>query len=428
MKRYGSSNNLADDFGYSYFSGTNKLQTIGEGLTSYGYTYDNNGNMTSDQLNRTGSIKYDHRNLMTEIRVIKSESPSIFDPPVDVLYLTQYRYDEAGNRVRKTRYKYTGSTPDPVFDLSGDAPPWSQQSDEFYVRDVSGKEIAIYSGSSLTQWNIWGLDNVGKINADTTRNYYLKDHLGSIRVVLNSNNAVISAQDYDAWGYPLENRTYNASAMKYDFTGKERDEETSYDYFGARYYDSRIANWTSIDPLFEKHFDYSPYNYVLRNPQKYIDPDGKQVDANEQRANYYLNEDVNLYQKSAEYLDKGIKIGGDILIGSLLGQIGDYGSEKAFKKAGFNGKIGIAVFTIITDIKEVEPMTDALYMFQLDNAIKINKENRERNERYEKELRKKEDGVRKMNEKINKNYKNTKSKRAKSIETYYKGREKNIPK
>lgn len=42
-------------------------------------------------------------------------------------------------------------TPDPVFDVSGDAPPWTMQSDEFYVRDVSGKEIALYSGSSLTQ-------------------------------------------------------------------------------------------------------------------------------------------------------------------------------------------------------------------------------------------------------------------------------------
>jgi RHS repeat-associated protein len=134
----------------------------------------------------------------------------------------------------------------------------------------------LYSGSSLTQWNVWGLDNVGKINADTTRNYYLKDHLGSIRVVLNSTNTVISAQDYDAWGYVMENRSYNSIVMKYDFTGKERDSETSYDYFGARYYDSRIANWTSIDPLFEKHFDFTPYNYVLRNPIILIDPDGRQ--------------------------------------------------------------------------------------------------------------------------------------------------------
>ncbi len=117
--------------------------------------------MTSDQLNRTGSIKYDHRNLMTEIRVIKSESPSIFEPPVDVLYLTNYRYDEAGNRVRKFRYKYTGTDPDPVFVTEGSNPSCltytaqagevTLQSDEFYIRDVCGKEIALYSGSSLTQ-------------------------------------------------------------------------------------------------------------------------------------------------------------------------------------------------------------------------------------------------------------------------------------
>ena len=276
MKRYGSSNNLADDFGYSYFSGTNKLQTIGEGLTSYGYTYDKNGNMTSDQLNRTGSIKYDHRNLMTEIRVIKTEAnPDPFGTPtIDVLYLTNYRYDEAGIRVRKVRYKYTGSDPDPVFVTEGSNPSWSLQSDEFYVRDVSGKEIALYSGSSLTQWNIWGLDNVGKINADTTRNYYLKDHLGSIRVVLNSTNTVISAQDYDAWGYPLENRTYNSSAMRYDFTGKERDDETSYDYFGARYYDSRIGRWGGVEPLLDNNLSFTPYNYCRDNPVILIDPNG----------------------------------------------------------------------------------------------------------------------------------------------------------
>jgi len=290
MKRYGSSNNLADNFSYSYYSGTNKLQRVTGTKTQY--TYDDNGNMTKDDINRTSSIKYDHRNLMTEIRVIKTETPSIFEPPVDVLYLTQYKYDEAGNRVRKTRYKYTGSTPDPVFDLTGDAPPWTLQNDEFYVRDLAGREIAIYSGSSLTQWNIWGLDNVGKINADTTRNYYLKDHLGSVRVVLNSTNTIVSAQDYDAWGYPLENRTYNASAMKYDFTGKERDDETSYDYFGARYYDSRIARWGQVEPLLDKKVDFTPYGYSSDNPAVRIDIDGN-------NDYYYQSKDEYIFSPTA---------------------------------------------------------------------------------------------------------------------------------
>jgi len=98
--------------------------------------------------------------------------------------------------------------------------------------------------------------------------------------VLNSTNGVVSAQDYDAWGYPLESRSYQSGEVRYKFTGKEKDKdlENNYDYFGARYYDSRIANWTSIDPLFEKHFDYSPYTFVMRNPLAFIDPDGMDGD------------------------------------------------------------------------------------------------------------------------------------------------------
>ncbi len=49
------------------------------------------------------------------------------------------------------------------------------------------------------------------------------------------------------------------------------------DTFGTRYYDSHISVWLSPDPLFEKHLQWSPYNYVLRNPFVFIDPDGRQV-------------------------------------------------------------------------------------------------------------------------------------------------------
>ncbi|HCA42768.1 MAG TPA: hypothetical protein DEP28_05890, partial [Bacteroidetes bacterium] len=83
--------------------------------------------------------------------------------------------------------------------------------------------------------------------------YYLKDHLGSIRAVVDDDNEVLSAQDYDPWGYLLQERVYNQENTTYKFTGKQRDNETEYDYFGARYYDSRIGRWGSIDPLFEKH-------------------------------------------------------------------------------------------------------------------------------------------------------------------------------
>jgi len=63
---------------------------------------------------------------------------------------------------------------------------------------AGGKEVAIYNGNSLDQWNLFGNDQVGEIKANNDRRIYLKDHLGTIRVVLDSNNAIIAANDYDA--------------------------------------------------------------------------------------------------------------------------------------------------------------------------------------------------------------------------------------
>jgi RHS repeat-associated protein len=88
---------------------------------------------------------------------------------------------------------------------------------------------------------------------------------------------VITAEDYDPWGVVMDNRSYvlGNPDQRYKFTGKERDAETGYDYFGARYYDARIGRLFTVDPLASGFPGGSSYAYALDNPLRLLDLTGK---------------------------------------------------------------------------------------------------------------------------------------------------------
>ena len=67
--------------------------------------------------------------------------------------------------------------------------------------------------------------------------------------------------------------THYTGKVTENFTGKEKDDETELNYFGARYLDPMLGVWTSVDPA--RQFS-SPYLYAGNgmNPINVVDPDG----------------------------------------------------------------------------------------------------------------------------------------------------------
>ena len=102
--------------------------------------------------------------------------------------------------------------------------------------------------------------------------YYLKDHQGNNRVVVNSGGTVQETNHY----YPFGGTFASGTVQPYKYNGKELDMKAGlnwYDY-GARHYDAALGRFTTQDPLAKDYYATSLYGYCLNNPVKFVDPDG----------------------------------------------------------------------------------------------------------------------------------------------------------
>lgn len=92
----------------------------------------------------------------------------------------------------------------------------------------------------------------------------------------NSSNSLNINFEYQSHYYPYGKilRQYsNGVVEKFLTTQHERDLETGLDYRGARFYDSDVARFLSLDPAANRYTSISAYNYVLGNPIALLDPD-----------------------------------------------------------------------------------------------------------------------------------------------------------
>ena len=99
----------------------------------------------------------------------------------------------------------------------------------------------------------------------------------------------------------VDNQHCYSHKNTFTFTGKEKDAETGFSYFGARYYDSDLSGlFLSVDPMADKYPSISPYAYCAWNPVKLVDPDGREID--DYRLNICTGE-LRFYQFTNETRD-----------------------------------------------------------------------------------------------------------------------------
>lgn len=276
------------------------------------YTYDNQGRLISDKANNITLIEWSNTNKILRIvtpqhvvefvynnvddrvkKIVKPKNENGNLLPQGYWQYTYYSYDAKGKEV--TRYeriystegggKYTDtfSQTDNILDggrrLNAQNKPLATVNFTATDNGVTFENI-VYKGL-LVQPAKEVIEN-----RRGEKQYDLSDHasnnLSSISDRKKEHNTeLIFAQDYYPYGMAQPSRTYDQAAFKFGYAGKETDPQIggirhSYN-FGARLYDPRVARWWSVDKLYAKTPQLSPYIYSESSPLALTDPDGNET-------------------------------------------------------------------------------------------------------------------------------------------------------
>lgn len=269
--------------------------TAGASLRSHAYTYDDQGNLTREEVtgsqatDETRSQAYDLDNTLCWAAA-GAHTPDCATTPAGA---ETFAYDATGamtaRRDMTVGYSLRGHTvritppgmPDIAMTYSGATQDRRITAGDLRMGyDQTGLSAQGPNNGSSQVW--FPRDDSGRLvgmlgaSSDAGDVYYLFDRLGSVIATTNMSGAIVERYAYEPYGEQINPRAGDPNPFRY--VSGYHDTTTGMIKFGQRYYMPDLARWTQPDPELGNPTDpmtLNPYVYVGCDPINLIDPSGR---------------------------------------------------------------------------------------------------------------------------------------------------------
>ena len=258
----GPSGTWRREYHYGQIESNNHLTRTSIGQAHEGYGYDPDGNMV--RMAHLPRMQWDFKDqlTLTQTQVVNGDHE-----PAS----TFYRYDSAGQRVRKVAERGHGTRHAERLYIGAGFEVYRE-----YAPD--GETVALERTTLHVMDDRRRIALAESLGEDVTVRYQFDNQLQSACLELDESSAIITYEEY----YPYGSTSYQAgrshaevSHKRYRFLARERDLESGLNYHGARYYATWLGRWTSCDPA-GIAATLNGLAYGRGNPLRFVDPGGMQ--------------------------------------------------------------------------------------------------------------------------------------------------------
>lgn len=289
----------------------------------YDYTYDAQGQRTQRVTRATGAITEYRWNPFHQLVEIVERARR--DGPVTES--VSYSYDALGRRTGKTVRNVGMPTQTEAFVYDDEQIAFRFQDGELTNRYLHAPVVD----------QVLADEQVNPTSGSTNVLWSLSDDLGSVRDLIDYSTSddrsrVVNHITYGAYG---EVRTETAAAVDhiFGFTGREMDEESDLSFHRARYYDPRLGQFISEDPLGFAAGDTNLRRYVKNDPTNKVDPTGLYDQDVHFYMNYYMARYLGLNRPTGWLNSQGRPMSEALVLAYMATRV-DYDVETEPVKAG----------------------------------------------------------------------------------------------